>query len=207
MNSRRGEGGYKIVSFLFKPFFNLYYRPKIINKGVIPKTGPVIIAGNHLHALDQCLPSSCTNRAIHYLAKKEYFDSKWAWFFKGVGCISVNRQEGDKAAIERALDILKKGGVIGIFPEGTRNTTEDFLLPFKLGAVLMAQKTGATIVPFGITGEYKRGNNNNLTLRLGTPFKVKKEESLEEANDKLRTIVGDLMKENIKEQLKITKKK
>ena len=200
INSRKGEVGYKIVNFFLKPFFILYYRPKRINKDVIPKKGPVIIAGNHLHALDQCLPSSCTKRPIHYLAKKEYFDEKFAWFFKGVGCISVNRQEGDKAAVERAIDILNKGGAIGIFPEGTRNKTKELLLPFKLGAVLMAQKTGATIVPFGISGQFKRDKNNNLTLRFGTPFKVAKDESLEEANEKLKNIIGELLKQNHQEE-------
>ncbi|MDD2434820.1 MAG: lysophospholipid acyltransferase family protein [Bacilli bacterium] len=197
-NSRRGEFGFKLMRFILKPIFLLYYHPKLINKGVIPSDGPVIIAGNHMHVLDQCLPIACTKRPIHYMAKKEYFDSKHAWFFKFVGCIPVNRQIKDTDATERAIDILNSGGALGIFPEGTRNKTEEFLLPFKLGTVSMAQKTGATIVPFGITGSYKRGKENNLTLRLGTPFKVEKDESLKEANEKLRTIIGDLMKENLK---------
>lgn len=198
MNSRRGEIGYKIVKFLLKPIFLLYYRPKLINKHLIPKKGPIILAGNHFHIYDQCLPLICTKRPVHYLAKKEYFDSKFAWFFKFIGCISVNREIKDTKAVEQAIDVLNKNGALGIFPEGTRNKTEDFLLPFKLGVVSMAQKTGATIVPFGITGKYVR-KNNKLTLRIGKPFKVSKEESLEEANKKLRTIIGNLMKENIKE--------
>lgn len=201
MNSRQGELGYKIMSFFLKPIFLLYYRPKLINKNVIPKEGPIILAGNHMHVLDQCLPLACTKRPVHYMAKKEYFDSLFAWFFKFVGCISVNRQIKDTVAKERAIDILNNGGALGIFPEGTRNKTKEELLPFKLGVVSMAQKTGATIVPFGITGQYKRGKNNNLTLRLGTPFKVEKDQSLEEANEKLRTIVGDLMKENIRTKI------
>lgn len=200
MNSRQGEIGYKIMSFFLKPIFILYYRPKLINKNVIPKKGPIILAGNHMHVLDQCLPLACTKRPVHYMAKKEYFDSKHAWFFKFVGCISVNRQIKDEVAKGRAIDILNDGGALGIFPEGTRNKTEEFLLPFKMGVVSMAQKTGATIVPFGITGRYKRGKDNKLTLRLGTPFKVGKNESLEDANEKLRTIVGNLMKENLREE-------
>lgn len=195
-NSRRGEIGYKIARLFLKPIFLLYYRPRFFNKDVIPKKGPIILAGNHIHILDQCLPLVCTKRAVHYLAKKEYFDSKFAWFFKFVGCISVNRKIKDTNAINQALDILNKGGAIGIFPEGTRNKTNSLLLPFKLGTVSMAQKTGALIVPFGITGEYKRGKDNNLTLRFGEPFKVGKEESLQEANNKLRKIIEKLIKEN-----------
>jgi len=79
------------------------------------------------------------------MAKKEYFDSKFSFIFKLAGCIPVNRQIKDTAATEAALSILKKGGAIGIFPEGTRNKTDEFLLPFKFGAVSMASKTNATI--------------------------------------------------------------
>lgn len=120
------------------------------------------------------------------MAKKEYFDSKMAWFFKATGCIRVNRQDKEEAhdAMNEAIELLKKGYAIGVFPEGTRNkTTDQLLLPFKFGAVKMASLTNATIVPFGITGKYKFWNNK-LKITFGTPFKVG-DMSLEEANDKL----------------------
>lgn len=130
------------------------------------------------------------------MAKKEYFDSKFAWFFKMAGCISVNRQIKDNDATEKALEILKNNGAIGIFPEGTRNKTKNkFLLPFKFGAVSMAKKTNATIVPFGLTGDY-HFRSKNLTVRFGTPFKVN-DMSLEEANNKLYKEIEKLMKENL----------
>ncbi len=188
--------GYKIIKFILGPIFKLYYRPKIINKKVIPKDGPIIICGNHKHVYDQCPIIISTKRVIHYMAKKEYFDSKFAWFFKMAGCISVNRQIKDNDATEKALEILKNNGAIGIFPEGTRNKTKDkFLLPFKFGAVSMAKKTNATIVPFGLTGDY-HFRSKNLTVRFGTPFKVN-DMSLEEANNKLYKEIEKLMKENL----------
>ena len=188
--------GYKIIKFILGPIFKLYYRPKIINKKVIPKDGPIIICGNHKHVYDQCPIIISTKRVIHYMAKKEYFDSKFAWFFKMAGCISVNRQIKDNDATEKALEILKNNGAIGIFPEGTRNKTKNkFLLPFKFGAVSMAKKTNATIVPFGLTGDY-HFRNKNLTVRFGTPFKVN-DMSLEEANNKLYKEIEKLMKENL----------
>lgn len=191
-----GEIGYKLLTPIMRVLFRLYYNPKIINKAVIPKDGPILIVGNHKHVYDQCLTIMATKRVIHYMAKKEYFDSKMGWFFRMVGCISVNRQIKDNIAVETALDILKNGGAIGLFPEGTRNKTHDvFLLPFKFGTVSMASKTGATIVPFGLTGDYKF-RSKNLTIRYGTPFKVG-EMSLEEANQKLYHEVESLMKENI----------
>ena len=130
------------------------------------------------------------------MAKKEYFDSKMSWFFKATGCISVDRSKKDEMAKEAALNILRKGGAVGLFPEGTRNKTKEFLLPFKFGTVSMAKKTDATIVPFGLTGDYKF-RSKNLTVRFGNPFKVGNM-SLEEANDKLYHEIERLMKENLK---------
>ena len=193
----KGEFGYKLLTPLMRVLFNLYYHPKIINKEVIPKDGPILIVGNHKHVYDQCLTIMATKRVIHYMAKKEYFEGRLAWFFKFVGCIPVNRQIKDTAATEQALEILKNNGAIGLFPEGTRNKTKDiFLLPFKFGTVSMAKKTNATIVPFGLTGDYKF-RSKNLVVRYGTPFKVGNM-SLEEANDKLYHEVEKLMKENLK---------
>ena len=194
----KGEFGYKLLTPLMRVLFNLYYHPKIINKEVIPKDGPILIVGNHKHVYDQCLTIMATKRVIHYMAKKEYFEGRLAWFFKFVGCIPVNRQIKDTAATEQALEILKNNGAIGLFPEGTRNKTKDiFLLPFKFGTVSMAKKTNATIIPFGLTGDYKF-RSKNLVVRYGTPFKVG-DMSLEEANDKLYHEVEKLMKENLKE--------
>ena len=200
MKKRRfkGEIGYKVLTPLMRILFRIYYNPKIINKEVIPKKGPILIVGNHKHVYDQCLTIMATKRVIHYMAKKEYFDGKMAWFFKLVGCISVNRQIKDTKAKEQALEILKNNGAIGLFPEGTRNKTKDiFLLPFKFGTVSMAKKTGATIVPFCLTGDYKF-RSKNLTIRYGTPFKVK-DMDLSVANEKLYKEVEHLMKENLKD--------
>lgn len=195
----KGETAYRIFTPLMRFLFRLYYNPKIIHKEVIPKEGAILLVGNHKHVYDQCLTIMATKRVIHYMAKKEYFDGHFAWFFKMFGCISVNRQIHDHEATAQALDILNHGGAVGLFPEGTRNKTKDFLLPFKFGAVSMAQKTGATLVPFGLTGDYKF-RSKNLTIRYGTPFKVPKDMSLEEANEKLYHEVERLMKENLEER-------
>lgn len=188
---------YKIFKAILKPLFILWYNPKVINKEAIPKEGPIIIAGNHKHIYDQCLTIISTKRIINYMAKKEYFDGKLKWFFKSVGCIPVNRQIKDQNAVNEALNVLKHNGAIGIFPEGTRNKTKEFLLPFKFGAVSMAQKTNATIVPFGLTGDYKF-RSKNLKATFGTPFKVENM-TLEEANNKLYNEIKKLMENNLSE--------
>lgn len=192
----KGEIGYSLLTPIMRVLFRFYYNPKIINKEVIPKEGPILIVGNHKHIYDQCLTIMATKRVIHYMAKKEYFDGKMAWFFKLVGCIPVDRSIKDHNATEKALKVLNSGGAIGLFPEGTRNKTKDvFLLPFKFGTVSMAKKTNATIIPFGLTGDYKF-RSKNLTIRYGTPFKVG-EMDLEDANKKLYEEVERLMRENL----------
>ena len=195
------NGGYRFFRATLGIIFRFWYRPTVINKEVIPKDGPILICADHIHLFDQCGIIISTKRVIHYMAKIEYWQSwKTRWFFNAAGCIPVNRQIHDEDAKEAALEVLKDGGAIGIFPEGTRNKTKEFLLPFKFGAVSMAKKTDATIVPVGITVTYKF-RTKNLMVRFGEPFKVG-DMSLEEANEKLRNSVADLMRKNEMEQRK-----
>ena len=187
---------YRVGRFLLTPLFKFYYKPTVIGKENIPSNGSVVIAGNHKHLYDQFLTVISTKRFVTYMAKREYFDSKKTkWFFKGTGCISVDRSIHDENAKASAIDVLDSGNALGIFPEGTRNKTDAFLLPFKFGAVSMAKKTDSYILPFGITGDYKF-RSNNLTIRYGKPFKVGNM-NLVDANEKLYREVEKLMKQNI----------
>ena len=93
------------------------------------------------------------------------------------------------------MKVLRKDGAIGIFPEGTRNKTDAFLLEFKPGAVSLAKKTDSYIVPFGLTGDYKF-RSKNLAVRYGKPFKVG-DMTVEQANEKLRAEVERLMLEGM----------
>ena len=187
---------YRIGRFILGPFFKWYYNPTIIGKENIPKEGAILIVGNHKHLYDQCLSIISTKRFIKYMAKREYFDNKKTrWFFKAVGCISVDRSVHDGKAKGEAIETLKNGGAIGLFPEGTRNKTQEFLLSFKFGAVSMAKKTDAYLVPFGITGDYIF-RSKNLVIKYCKPFKVTDME-LEEANNLLYETVKKLMEDTL----------
>ena len=126
------------------------------------------------------------------MAKIEYFNSKKTrWFFKMMGCIPVNRQIHDENAKRLAMNVLERKLFLGLFPEGTRNKTTELLLPFKFGAVSMAKKANATIVPIAVTGNYKF-RTKNLKITFGEPFKVDEME-LEEANIKLYNSILDMV--------------
>lgn len=190
---------YKFGKFLLTPIFKFYYNPKIIGKENIPKKGRIIIASNHIHLYDQYPVIISTKRGIHYLAKKEYFDNIFTkWYFKGVGCISVDRENKDPIAKEKAISVLNDEGAIGIFPEGTRNKTDKFLLPFKYGAASFAVKTDSYIVPVGITGTYKF-RSKDLIINIGKPFKIKTND-IETASKKIYNEVKKLMEENLKQK-------
>ena len=199
-NKSLSEKRYKFFKPILGLIFRIYYNPTIIGKENIPKEGPIIVAGNHMHVMDQCGPMMVSKRPIHYMAKKEYFDGKFAWFFRMMGCISVNRSIHDEEAKEKAMNVLKEGKALGIFPEGTRNKTDAFLLPFKFGCVSMAKKSDAYIVPFAVTGTYKF-RSKDLVYRIGKPFKVSNME-LSEANKRLEKVIGNLKKKSLSEERK-----
>lgn len=187
--------GYRLLTPLMRVLFRLYYNPKIINKEFIPKKGSIVIASNHKHLFDQCLTIMATKRPINYMAKKEYFDGKFAWFFKFVGCIPVDRSKKDENSKKYALSVLDRGGAIGIFPEGTRNRNKKkILLDFKYGAVSLAKKSDSYIIPCAVTGDYKF-RSKNLMIQYGRPFKV---DDLGEANDKLYKTIENLIYDNLK---------
>ena len=115
-------GCYKFFRTILTPIYRGFYHPYIMGIENIPLEGGVIIAGNHINIYDQFNVMMDLPRPIYYMAKKEYFDKKLsAWWFKSVGCIPVDRSGDTSKAKESALNVLKEGKALGIFPEGTRN--------------------------------------------------------------------------------------
>ncbi len=177
-----------IVVFLLK----LIYRIKIINKENIPTDGPVLFVGNHKHNYDFISLMCATKRTIHFLAKKELMD-KYGWLFKHLGIIPVNRSTKNKEAMDVAINMLKNGEVVGIFPEGTFNKSKYIIMPFKYGAVKIASVSNATIVPFAIVGDYKRFKKG-LKIVFGKPYYIQDKSDLTKENIKLMNQVIMLMK-------------
>ena len=184
---------YKIIKFIGTPLFRLIYLPRSYGKNNIPKDGSVVLAGNHTSVLDALIMVSTPKRTVHMMAKKELFESKFTnFFFRSMGCIPVNRNIHDKNAKNEAIEVLKNNEVLGIFPEGTVNKTNEIVLPFKYGAVSFAKKTNAYIVPFAITGKYKIFRRS-IKITYGKPYKVKQD--LEVENNRLMNTVKRMIKE------------
>ncbi len=186
---------YRILRPIVKYLFLIFYRPTIIGKENIPKTGAVVICGNHTNNCDIPLLFCSTKRTIHFLAKDELFKGIGKYFFEAMACIPVNRRQKDHDALEKAIEELNNGELIGIFPEGTFNKTNEIIMPFKYGAVAMASRANSTIVPFSITGKYKIFKKNSITICFGKPYKIKTDD-LTEANEELMDKVKKLILKN-----------
>lgn len=174
---------YAIVKPLLFLLVYILYPPKIKGRENIPKEGAVVFAGNHTKWIDpEMLCAIIQRRQVHFLAKQELFKGPAHIITWGMGAIPVDRSIHDHDALKYAIDGLKEGYSIGIFPEGTINRTDDVIMPFKIGAVKMAQEAKVPIVPFVITGDYKifRGGE---TVEFLEPLEVG--DDLEQANREL----------------------
>lgn len=186
---------YKIVRPIGIVMMKTLFPHKICNKEYIPLQGGAVIAGNHKHNFDTVLVYMSTKRVAYALAKKSLFEGKMGWFYKGVGCIPVDRNaKKNPEALNAAVEVLSDGGLINISPEGTRNKTEEILLPFKIGAVIMAQRAKCPIIPYAVTGDYKF-RTKNLKITYGEPLDVSSF-SPEAANELLYNTVKELIIKN-----------
>lgn len=186
---------YKVMVKVFRPVFQLYYNPTIINASNIPLSGSCVIAGNHKHAFDPLLVDISTKRIVHTLAKKDLHDGAFGWFFRGIGTIPVDlRAAQNKSALDAAVRYLEEGNLINVSPEAKRNFTEEILLPFKVGAVVMAKRTNSRVVPYSITGDY-RFRSKNLKIVFGEPLDFA-DKTVEEANEILYKTVKKMIIDN-----------
>lgn len=145
---------YWVLKALLTPILFTLWRVRVNGRRNVPRTGPVILAPNHTSFCDSFFLPLVVGRRVTFVAKAEYFDSwKTAWFFRAAGQIPISRDGG--SASERALaaarDVLNRGGILGIYPEGTRSP-DGRLYKAHTGVARLALQCGAPIVPVGITG-------------------------------------------------------
>jgi 1-acyl-sn-glycerol-3-phosphate acyltransferase len=136
------------------PVLRLLYRVQVDGREHVPRRGPVILAANHRSFLDSIFLPLVIRRRVTYVAKAEYFDDpKTAWFFRAVGQIPIRREGGSasEGALAAATDVLERGGVFGIYPEGTR-TRDGYTHRGHTGVARLAARTGAPVIPVGLVG-------------------------------------------------------
>src|SRR3712207_718673 len=140
------------VRWLLIPFFRLYFRLQRHGREHIPTEGPLLLAANHRSFLDPFVLGAMTKRPIYYVAKRELFEKRWqAWLLNALGAFPVDRGASDPEMLETARQILARGDVVLMFPEGTRVRTGPLGEP-KRGLALLALETGAPVVPLAVAG-------------------------------------------------------
>ncbi|MCN9243951.1 1-acyl-sn-glycerol-3-phosphate acyltransferase [Streptomyces sp. RY43-2] len=130
------------------------FKPRVLGAWKVPATGPAILAVNHSHIVDGPMVMGVAPRPTHFLIKKEAFVGPLDPFLRGIGQIEVDRASVDRQAVTRALGVLENGGVLGIFPEGTRG--EGDFAALRAGLAYFAVRSGAPIVPVAVLGSTER---------------------------------------------------
>jgi 1-acyl-sn-glycerol-3-phosphate acyltransferase len=199
---------YWIIKAILKPILRSIYRIRVEGFENVPRNAGAVIAANHVSFLDSFfIPLVIKRRKMTYLAKADYFKSwKTSWFFKAVGQISCEREGGKKSeqSLQIALEVLRDGKLLGIYPEGTRSP-DGRLHRGRTGVARLALASGAKVIPCGIIGSDEvmpksarfprlRGRIE-VTIRFGPPLDFSRYQGRERDRFVLRSITDELMYE------------
>ncbi len=189
-------------------FSRLFHRLSVRTRNQLPPSGAAILVCNHISGLDPVLLQAASSRLIVWMMAKEYYDMKSLnWFFKIVEAIPVNRGHHDSSSTRASLRALAAGRVLGIFPEGRIETSQE-LLQFHTGVALMAIKAGVPVYPAYLEGT-TRGKEmiaavlrpNQISLRFGPEIKFDRsttdKEGLQRATDTIKAAVEELRQKEI----------
>lgn len=171
-------GFYNICRFVIRSVLLPLLCCRVKGKENVPRQGPLLIVANHIQLVDPILISVILNRKVSFMAKEELFRSKFSNFFmRNLGAFPVHRGRIDKTAFSQATRVLAKGRALAIFPEGSRS--QDLKLqPAFLGSALIAWRSGALILPIGVSGTEKiRGiawiwHRPQVIINIGRPFSL-----------------------------------
>jgi 1-acyl-sn-glycerol-3-phosphate acyltransferase len=164
----RGPGttrGMNLTWRLVRMYCEIVHRLEARGREHVPRQGAVLLVSNHTSGLDPALIQSSVARPVCWMMAREYMIGPLGWLWRIITPIGVRRGRPDPAAARQAIERLKAGQVVGIFPEGRINRAVDDLLQFNAGLAMIARRGGATIVPVYISGSPRGGHPLGAYLR------------------------------------------
>ena len=194
---------YWAIKIVITPLLHLLFRVKVTGAHNVPRRGPVILASNHQSFIDSIFLPLVVRRRVTFVAKAEYFENwKTAWFFRAVGMIPLKREGGSASerALAAAADVLSSGGVLGIYPEGTRSP-DGRLYKGHTGVARLAMQCNAPVVPvaqFGTTEVQPIGARTlrpfkRVEVRMGEPLAWSASHQDGHASAGLRVFTDEIM--------------
>jgi 1-acyl-sn-glycerol-3-phosphate acyltransferase len=198
---------YLLGSELSRAVGRTFFNYRVVGGENTIEEGPVILAANHASFLDPPLVGVTFRRSVHYLARKSLLD----WPVLGpilpeLGVIPVDQKNADRSALMSSIRVVRSGGAILVFPEGTR-TLDGKLQPAQPGIGMIVAKTGAPVVPLRIFGTFEAFPRDRVAPRLvpitvvvGKPLRFSPEETSDRAayqkiGDRIMDAVARLKKE------------
>jgi 1-acyl-sn-glycerol-3-phosphate acyltransferase len=150
---------YRVIKVVLATLFRVIYRPTVEGTEHIPRSGPLVLASNHLSFVDSMVIPMVVPRRVAFLAKSDYFTGTGVkgtlcrWWFNGFGMIPVDRDDSRsaQASLDLALGVLERGEAFGIYPEGTRSR-DGRLYRGRTGVAWLALQAGAPVVPVALRG-------------------------------------------------------
>ncbi len=155
--------------------FYVGYRLRVRHRERIPATGPVVVVANHSAMVDGPLLYGLVGRRSSFLIKQEMFRGPLGWVLPRIGQLAVRRGEVDRAPLLTAVRLLRHGGVVVVFPEGTRGTGD--VASAQHGAAWLARAGGARMLPVAIRGTRRPAGSDRrfrpaVDVLIGQPFAV-----------------------------------
>lgn len=163
------------LSWLFLNLIaRLFFGFRVFGRELVPRDGAVIIASNHISYCDPPIVGSGVPREVYFLAKEELFRNRaFGWLIRQYNAIPLKRSVGDVGAVKKAVELLRQGRAVLMFPEGTRSLSGRLLKP-KPGVGMIASLTSAPIVPAYVHGTNQLGKaflrRTRFEVRFGKPI-------------------------------------
>lgn len=180
----------------------LLWRARVSGTEHVPAGGPVVLVANHTGLLDGPIAFTFCPRPVRFLVKRSFFSGPAGVILRGVQQIPITQNSGDREALRQAREHLNAGGVIGIFPEGTRGLGD--VASVQAGAAWLALQTGAQIVPVALHGTAGRTKSalprpgTRMSVTFGAPFDVVGDEAVRTSTGRARlAAASDLLKERL----------